>query len=141
MGIKICSIFMDEFSRRWVLHDVFVPYYSFGRIYFSLKCQNSWCLDVASTHGPSTRSLFFPSRWSYRPAEGRVEAKRRQRPGPPPVTTNRLLAEPGGGPGVNCAWVKVLRGRTVGGRIVGTKTEMRLVGVDNVAKFDYCEIK
>jgi hypothetical protein len=76
------------------------------------------CLDVASTHGPSTRSLFFPSRRSYRPAEGRVEAKRRQRPGPPPATTNRLLAEPGGGPGVNCAWVEVIRGRTVGGRIV-----------------------
>jgi hypothetical protein len=54
------------------------------------------CLDVASTHGPSTRSIFFPSRRSYRPAEGRVEAKRRQRPGPPPATTNRLLAEPGG---------------------------------------------
>jgi hypothetical protein len=35
------------------------------------------------------RSTFFQSRQSYRPAEGRVEAKRRQRPGPPPATTNR----------------------------------------------------
>jgi hypothetical protein len=35
-----------------------------------------------------------------------------------PATTNRLLAEPGGSPGVNCAWVKVIRGRTVGGCIV-----------------------
>jgi hypothetical protein len=76
------------------------------------------CLDVASTHDPSTRSLFFQSRRSYRPAEGRVEAKRRQRPGPPPATTNRLLAEPGGGPWVNCAWVEVSRGRFVGGHIV-----------------------
>ncbi len=76
------------------------------------------CLDVGSTHGPSTRSIFFPSRWSYRPVEGRVEAKRRQRPGPPPATTHHLLAEPGGGPWVNCAWVEVPRGRTVGGRIV-----------------------
>jgi hypothetical protein len=76
------------------------------------------CLDVASTHGPSTRSIFFQSRRSYRPAEGRVEAKRCQRPGPPPATTNRLLAEPGGGPWVNCAWVEVSRGRFVGGRIV-----------------------
>ncbi len=41
------------------------------------------CLDVPSTHDPSTRSLFFQSRRSYRPAEGCVEAKRRQRPGPP----------------------------------------------------------
>ncbi len=41
------------------------------------------CLDVPSTHDPSTRSLFFQSRHSYRPAEGRVEAKRRQRPGRP----------------------------------------------------------
>ncbi len=76
------------------------------------------CLDVASTHDPSTCSIFFQSRRSYRPAEGRVEAKRRQRPGPPPATTNRLLAEPGGGPGANCAWVEVSRGRFVGGRIV-----------------------
>ncbi len=80
--------------------------------------QEWWCLDVASTHDPSTRSLFFQSRRSYRPAEGHVEAKRRQRPGPPPATTNRLLAEPGGGPWVNCAWVEVSRGRFVGGRIV-----------------------
>jgi hypothetical protein len=28
------------------------------------------------------------------------------------------LAEPGGGPWVNCAWVEVSRGRFVGGRIV-----------------------
>ncbi len=76
------------------------------------------CLDVPSTHDPSTRSLFFQSRRSYRPAEGRVEAKRRQRPGPPPATTNCLLAEPGGGPWANCAWVEVSRGRFVGGRIV-----------------------
>jgi hypothetical protein len=76
------------------------------------------CLDVPSTHDPFTRSLFFQSRRSYRPAEGRVEAKRRQRPGPPPATTNRLLAEPGGGPWANCAWVEVSRGRFVGGRIV-----------------------
>jgi hypothetical protein len=76
------------------------------------------CLDVPSTHDPSTCSLFFQSWRSYRPAEGRVEAKRRQRPGPPPATTNRLLAEPGGGPWVNCAWVEVSRGRFVGGRII-----------------------
>jgi hypothetical protein len=76
------------------------------------------CLDVASTHDPSTRSIFFQSRRSYRTAEGRVEAKRRQRPGPPPATTNCLLAEPGGGPWANCAWVEVSRGRFVGGRIV-----------------------
>ncbi len=69
-------------------------------------------------HDPSTRSIFFQSRRSYRPAEGRVEAKRRQRPGPPPATTNRLLAEPGGGPWANYAWVEVSRGRFVGGRIV-----------------------
>jgi hypothetical protein len=62
--------------------------------------------------------VHFQSRRSYRPAEGCVEAKRRQRPGPPPATTNPLLAEPGGGPWVNCAWVKVSRGRFVGGRIV-----------------------
>ncbi len=31
---------------------------------------------------------------------------------------NRLLSEPGGGPGVNCAWVELSRGRFVGGRIV-----------------------
>jgi hypothetical protein len=76
------------------------------------------CLDVASMHVPSTRSLFFQSWRSYRPAEGRVEAKRCQRPGPPPATTNRLLAEPGDGPWVNCAWVEVSRGRFVAGRIV-----------------------
>jgi hypothetical protein len=76
------------------------------------------CLDVASTHGPSARSIYFQSQRSYRPAEGRVEAKRRQRPGPPPATTNRLLAKPGGGPCVNCNWVEVSRGRFVGGRIV-----------------------
>jgi hypothetical protein len=28
------------------------------------------------------------------------------------------LAEPGGGPWANCAWVEVSRGRFVGGRIV-----------------------
>jgi hypothetical protein len=31
----------------------------------------------------STRSIFFQFWRSYRPAEGRVEAKRRQLPGPP----------------------------------------------------------
>jgi hypothetical protein len=61
------------------------------------------------------RLIFFQSRRSYRPAEGRVEAKRRQQPGPPPATTNRLLAEPGGGPWVNCAWVELSLGRKAGG--------------------------
>jgi hypothetical protein len=74
-----------------------------------------WCLDVWSPGLWSTRSIFFQSRRSYRPAEGRVEAKRRQRPGPPPVTTNRLLAEPGGGPWVNCAWVELSLGPKAGG--------------------------
>ncbi len=31
---------------------------------------------------------------------------------------NRLLAEPGGGPWVNCAWVEVSRRRFVGGRTI-----------------------
>ncbi len=57
---------------------------------------------------------FFQSPRSYRPVEGRVDAKHRQRPLPPPATPNRLLAEPGGGPWVNCAWVEVSRGRLFG---------------------------
>jgi hypothetical protein len=50
-----------------------------------------WCLDIASTHGPSTRSIFFQSRHSYRPAEGCVDAKRRQRPVPPPSDQELLI--------------------------------------------------
>ncbi len=57
------------------------------------------CLDIASTYVPSTRSLFFHFR-------------------PPPATTNCSLAEPGGGPWVNCAWFEVSRGCFVGGRFV-----------------------
>jgi hypothetical protein len=91
---------------------------SFAELYVIKSEQIFWCLDVASTHSPSTRSIYFSSRRSYRPAESRVEAQRRQRPGPPPATTNRLLAEPDGGPWVNCAWVEVSRGRFVGGRII-----------------------
>jgi hypothetical protein len=81
----------------------------------------AWTFRPPTIRPPAIRPpvhFFFQSRRSYRPAEGRVEAKRRQRPGPPPATTNRLLAEPGGGPCVNCAWVEVSRGRFVGGRIV-----------------------
>ncbi len=48
----------------------------------------------------------------------RAEAKSSQQPGPPPAITNCLLAEPVGGPWVNCAWVEVSRGRFVGGRII-----------------------
>jgi hypothetical protein len=33
------------------------------------------------------------------------------------------LAEPGGGPWANCAWVEVSRGRFVGGRIVKAPSE------------------
>jgi hypothetical protein len=39
----------------------------------------------------------------------------------PPATTNRLLAEPGGGPWVNWAWVEVSCGRFVDGCIVRSK--------------------
>jgi hypothetical protein len=41
---------------------------------------------------------FLQSWHDYRPAEGCVEAKRCQGSGPPLATTNRLMAEPGGGP-------------------------------------------
>jgi hypothetical protein len=36
------------------------------------------------------------------------------------------LAEPGGGPWANCAWVEVSRGRFVGGRIVKVPVEILL---------------
>jgi hypothetical protein len=104
-----------------------------------LAVKDFGCLDVASTHGPSTRSIFFKSLRSYRPAEGRVEAMRRQRLGPPPATTNRLLAEPGGGPWVNCAWVEVSRGRFVGGRIV--KSKHRILSILSWGKLSAAQYK
>jgi hypothetical protein len=74
-------------------------------------------LTSGGVHPPSVHLLtFFQSRHDYWPAEGHVEAKHRQRPGPPPpATLNRLLAEPSGAPWVNRAWVEVSRGRFVGG--------------------------
>jgi hypothetical protein len=99
------------------------------------------CLDVASTHSPSTRSIFFQSQHSYRPAEGRVEAKCRQRPGPPPATTNRLLAEPGGGPWANYSWVEVSRGRFVGGRIVKAPSNTcRLIPISTYLSFRWTKM-
>ncbi len=83
--------------------------------------------------------FLFKSLRSYRPAEGRVEAMRRQRPGPPPATTNRLLAEPGGGPWVNCAWVEVSRGRFVGGRIV--KSKHRILSILSWGKLSAAQYK
>jgi hypothetical protein len=79
-------------------------------------------LDFTSTHVLSACSLFFQSRLDYRPSEGHVEARHHPWPGPPPETMKCLLAEPGGGPWVNCAWVEVLRGSFVGGRIIKTPT-------------------
>jgi hypothetical protein len=63
---------------------------------------------------------FFQSWHNYQPAEGRVEAERSQWPGPPPLTTNRLLAEPDGSPWVNFTWVELLRGRFLGEHHQGT---------------------
>jgi hypothetical protein len=57
--------------------------------------------------------------------------KYRQRLGPPPATMNRFLAEPAGGPWVNCAWVEVLRGRFVGGRIIKGPKKVGMVREDH----------
>jgi hypothetical protein len=74
-------------------------------------------LDVTSTHDPSTHSPFFSLGVTIDPQ--RAVKKRSAVNDPPPLaTTNRFLAEPGGGPWVNCAWVEVSRGRFVGGRII-----------------------
>jgi hypothetical protein len=47
-----------------------------------------------SLPGPEICSAwrYVQSRRGYRPAEGRVEARRRQRPGQPTATTNRFVA-------------------------------------------------
>ncbi len=106
---------LKQAPRAWKLFPSMISEYKHG------------CLEVASTHVPSTRSLFFQSQRSYQPAEGRVGAKRRQRPRPLPAITNRLLAEPGGGPWVNCAWDEVSRGLFVGGHIIKAPKHGRVI--------------
>ncbi len=91
-------------------------------IFYNAHFYSVGCLDIESTHFRSTRSLFFQSRRSYQPAEDRVEAKHGQRPGPPPVITNHLLAESSCGPWVHYTWVEVSRGRFVRGCLVKAPT-------------------
>jgi hypothetical protein len=62
--------------------------------------------------------------------------KYRQRLGPPPATMNRLLAEPAGGPWVNCAGVEVLRGRFVGGRIIKVPKKVGMVREDHIKRME-----
>ncbi len=109
--------------RRWwrvYNFDPFIPTFSVGicvpqpSLPHSCRRWVPWRCVHPPVIGPFT---FFHSRCDYRPAEGRLEAKHRQL-GLPPATTNRLLAEPSGSPWVNCAWVKLSRGRFVFGRFV-----------------------
>ncbi len=82
------------------------------RMYMDME---NGCLDVRH---PQTQSLFLSLRVIIDLQRALCVRSAVNGPDPPPATTNCLLAGPGGGPRVNCAWVEVSRGHFVVRRII-----------------------